>query len=202
MIRNRSWILTVHKDRIFWKNLLENKEMVFKNGVINIEAAGYNGARTVPNSEINYFIITDVFILLHNTLHTLHCCHWSQSEFSFTYWWMSQLLHKQTLFFIFYNIFSLASSNPQLGQVWVQSFKSSFIKGMKKQHQQPQRQRPAVESFQDFLIELDMKPRMHLVEISIFSLNNVTVRLTKIMNNLLKHRKILISKLFISVENW
>ena len=28
LIRNRSWILTVHKDRIFWKNLLENKEMV------------------------------------------------------------------------------------------------------------------------------------------------------------------------------
>ena len=39
-----------------------------------------------------------------------------------------------------------------------------------------------VESFQDFLIQLDMKLCMHLVEISIFSLNNVTVRLTKIMN--------------------
>ena len=32
-----------------------------------------------------------------------------------------------------------------------------------------------------------MKPCMHLVEISIFSLNNVTIRLTKIMNNLLEH---------------
>ena len=52
-----------------------------------------------------------------------------------------------------------------------------------------------VESFQDFLIELDIKPRMHLVETSIFSLNNVTVRLTKIMNNLLKHLKILIFKI-------
>ena len=31
-----------------------------------------------------------------------------------------------------------------------------------------------------------MKPIMHLVEISIFSLNNVTVSLTKIMNNLLE----------------
>ena len=39
-----------------------------------------------------------------------------------------------------------------------------------------------LESFQDFLIQLDMKPRMHLVEISIFSLNLVMVRLTKIMN--------------------
>ena len=42
-----------------------------------------------------------------------------------------------------------------------------------------------------FLIELDIKPGMHLVEISIFSLNNVTVKLTKIMNNL-EHLKILI----------
>jgi hypothetical protein len=31
---------------------------------------------------------------------------------------------------------------------------------------------------------------MHLVEISIFSINHVIVRLTKIMNNLLKHLKI------------
>ena len=39
-----------------------------------------------------------------------------------------------------------------------------------------------VESFQDFLIKLDIKPRtMHLVEI-IFSLNNVIVRPTKILN--------------------
>ena len=33
-----------------------------------------------------------------------------------------------------------------------------------------------------FLIKLDMKPRMHLVEISNFSLNLVIVRLIKIMN--------------------
>ena len=39
-----------------------------------------------------------------------------------------------------------------------------------------------IESVQDFLIKLDMKPCMHLVEISIFSLNLVIVRLTKIMN--------------------
>ena len=47
-----------------------------------------------------------------------------------------------------------------------------------------------LESVQDFLIKLDMKPCMHLVEISIFSLNHVIVRLTKIMNNLLEHLKI------------
>ena len=40
----------------------------------------------------------------------------------------------------------------------------------------------AIESVQDFLIKLDIKLRMHLLEISTFSLNNVIVRLTKIMN--------------------
>ena len=50
------------------------------------------------------------------------------------------------------------------------------------------------DTIQDFLCKLGMKPHMHLVEISIFSLNNVTVRLTKIMNNLLEHLKILIFK--------
>ena len=35
-----------------------------------------------------------------------------------------------------------------------------------------------------------MKPRMHILKISIFSLNHVIVRFTKIMNNLLKHLKI------------
>ena len=39
-----------------------------------------------------------------------------------------------------------------------------------------------VESVQDFLIKLDIKPLMHLQEISTFSLNNVISRLTKIMN--------------------
>ena len=29
------------------KNLLKNKEIVFQNGVKNIQAAAYNGARTV-----------------------------------------------------------------------------------------------------------------------------------------------------------
>ena len=39
-----------------------------------------------------------------------------------------------------------------------------------------------------------MKPCMHLLEISSFLLNNVTIRLTKIMNNLLEDLKILIFK--------
>ena len=32
LITSRSWIQAIHKDRIFWKNLLKNKEMVFENG--------------------------------------------------------------------------------------------------------------------------------------------------------------------------
>ena len=47
LIRSRSWMQAIHKDRIFWRNLLKNKEMVFGNGVKNIKAAACNGARTV-----------------------------------------------------------------------------------------------------------------------------------------------------------
>ena len=39
-----------------------------------------------------------------------------------------------------------------------------------------------LESVQDFLIKLDIKPVMHLLEIRTFSLNNVIIRLAKIMN--------------------
>ena len=51
-----------------------------------------------------------------------------------------------------------------------------------------------LETVQDFLIKLDIKPPMHLLEISIFSLNNDLLRLTKIMNNLVKDLKILYFK--------
>ena len=40
----------------------------------------------------------------------------------------------------------------------------------------------ALDTVQDFLIKLGIKPHMHLWEISILSLNNVIVRPTKIMN--------------------
>ena len=47
-------------DKIFWKNLFENKEMDFKNGVKNIQAAGYNGARTVYwKYVLNYLTINN-----------------------------------------------------------------------------------------------------------------------------------------------
>ena len=42
----------------------------------------------------------------------------------------------------------------------------------------------------DFLLKLVIKPRKNLLEISIFSLNDVIVRPTKIMNNLLKDCKL------------
>ena len=52
-------------------------------------------------------------------------------------------------------------------------------------------QRCTLDYVQDFLIKLDIKPVIHLLEISIFSLNDDLVRLTKIMNNLVKDLKIL-----------
>ena len=44
------------------------------------------------------------------------------------------------------------------------------------------RRTPTVDTVTDFLIKLGIKPCMHLLEISIFSLNDVIVRPTKIMN--------------------
>jgi hypothetical protein len=43
----------------------------------------------------------------------------------------------------------------------------------------------SLETVQDFLIKLGIKPLLYLLEISTFSLNNDIVRLTKIMNKLL-----------------
>ena len=39
-----------------------------------------------------------------------------------------------------------------------------------------------LETVQDFLIKLGIKPLMHLLEKSTFTIDNVIVRLTKIMN--------------------
>ena len=47
-----------------------------------------------------------------------------------------------------------------------------------------------LETFQDFLIKLDIEPLMHPLKISIFSLNSDIIRLTKIMINLVKDCKI------------
>ena len=44
----------------------------------------------------------------------------------------------------------------------------------------------AVDTIQDFLCKLGMKPHMHLVEISIFSLNHVITRPTKIIKDVCK----------------
>ena len=57
-----------------------------------------------------------------------------------------------------------------------------------------------LQSFQDCLIKLYIKPLIHLLEISTFSLNNVIVRLTKIMNNPGKDFKILIFKVIFQYQ--
>ena len=43
-----------------------------------------------------------------------------------------------------------------------------------------------LDTIQDFLCKLGMKPHMHLVEISIFSLNHVITRPTKIIKDVCK----------------
>ena len=60
-----------------------------------------------------------------------------------------------------------------------------------------------LESVQDFLIKLGIKPLMHLVEISTFSLNNVILRLTKIMKRADKNWGQLkkISSIFVGVQS-
>ena len=47
-----------------------------------------------------------------------------------------------------------------------------------------------LDTIQDFLIKLGIKPHLHILKIIIFSLNHVIVRPTKIMNNPLKVFKI------------
>ena len=57
-IISRSWLQVALeykpyiRTEFFEKNLLKNKEMVFENGVKNIQAAAYNGAHTVTKSDI------------------------------------------------------------------------------------------------------------------------------------------------------
>ena len=43
-----------------------------------------------------------------------------------------------------------------------------------------------IDTIQDFLCKLGMKPHMHLVEISIFSLNHVITRPAKIIKDVCK----------------
>jgi hypothetical protein len=52
-------------------------------------------------------------------------------------------------------------------------------------------ERPAVDTVQDFFVQA-AQPRMYLVERSIYSLYQVIIRSTKIINNLLNDYKILI----------
>ena len=58
LIRNRSWILTIHKARILRKKPLEKTFFYFKKWVKSIQTAGYNGARTVFDKKSLPFSIT------------------------------------------------------------------------------------------------------------------------------------------------
>ena len=57
----------MHKSKNFWKNLLENKEIVFKNGVKKVQAVAYNGALPSTNSAIltKYPTFEAVFACFH-----------------------------------------------------------------------------------------------------------------------------------------
>ena len=56
-----------------------------------------------------------------------------------------------------------------------------------------------VETVQDFLIKLDIKPPMHILEISNFSLNNDLPKLWTTLSNI---SKFWVSKSFFSIKNW
>ena len=55
LIRNRSWILTIHKARILRKKPFEKTFLDFKKWVKIIQTAGYNGARTVIEEICNTY---------------------------------------------------------------------------------------------------------------------------------------------------
>ena len=57
-----------------------------------------------------------------------------------------------------------------------------------------------LETVQDILIKLDIKSHMHVLEISIYSLNHVIASPTKIMNNLLKDCKICTFKVIFQLQ--
>ena len=67
------------------KNLLKNKDMVFGNGVKNIQAAAYNGARTVYKKIVNThsFFVSYIFLDFTNKLNL--CMTKLKTDFMFTY---------------------------------------------------------------------------------------------------------------------
>ena len=50
LIRNRSWIVTIHKARILKNKPLEKMFLDFKKWIESKQTAGYNGVRTVDKS--------------------------------------------------------------------------------------------------------------------------------------------------------
>ena len=58
LIRNPSWILTIHKARMLRKKSYEKKIFDFKKWVISIQTAGYNGARTVFSDQLQRHVFS------------------------------------------------------------------------------------------------------------------------------------------------
>ena len=94
-----------------------------------------------------------------------------------------------------WDVVKTSRAKGQRGQI------SCFRIHTKKMSPAPWRQSLVIDTVQDFLIKLGIKPRLHILKISIFSQNHVIVRPTKIMINLLKDYKIVLSKSFFSIKN-
>ena len=74
LIRNHSWILTIHKARILRKHPLEKTFLHFKKWVKSIQTAGYNGLHTVRcKTEVPKTPMLAVKIMLNAMVaHTVH----------------------------------------------------------------------------------------------------------------------------------
>ena len=73
LIRNRSWILIIHKARILRKKLLNKSFLTFKKWVEKIQTAGYNGARTVYQLSSLYSPqICAINPMIQNSLKSIH----------------------------------------------------------------------------------------------------------------------------------
>ena len=74
LIKNRSWILTIHKDRMSRKKPFEKTFLDFKKWVKNVQTAGYNGASTVPNIkyDLHHWVTHHIF-WLYSIWKAKHC---------------------------------------------------------------------------------------------------------------------------------
>ena len=102
LIRNRSWILTIHKARILRKKPFEKTFLDFKKWVKSIQSAGYNGARTVDVLRKNLQSTSGWFQILQQTakafrgLAMLRCPNKSSVKVAYNLRWRGDILTKST----------------------------------------------------------------------------------------------------------